>query len=91
VARGNIDEGVLNLRKAKEAAPDRLDIRQNLGAAYCNSGRHAEAIVEFEELLQIDPDWNMARGCLAKSLKAVGRLEEAQKVLDEYNRRETED
>jgi predicted Zn-dependent protease len=77
-----------DLRKAKAAAPDRLDIRQNLGAALCNSGRHADAIVEFEELLQMDPDWNMARHCLAKSLKAVGRLEEAQKVRDEYNRRE---
>ncbi len=90
VKQGNIDEGVANLRKAKAAAPDRLDIRQNLGAAFCNSGRHADAIAEFEELLQLDPDWNMARRCLAKSLKAVGRLEEAQKVLDEYNRRETE-
>lgn len=88
--QGNIDEGVLNLRKAKAAAPDRLDIRQNLGAAFCNSGRHADAIAEFEELLQMDPDWNMARRCLAKSLRAMGRLDEAQKVLDEYNRRETQ-
>jgi tetratricopeptide (TPR) repeat protein len=90
VQQGSIDEGVLNLRKAKAAAPDRLDIRQNLGAALCNSGRHADAIVEFEELLQLDPDWNMARRCLAKSLRAVGRLDEAQKVQDEYNRRETQ-
>jgi hypothetical protein len=60
------------------------------GAAFCNSGRHADAIVEFEELLQMDPDWNMARRCLAKSLRAVGRLDEAQKVLDEYNKRETQ-
>jgi tetratricopeptide (TPR) repeat protein len=87
---GNIDEGVTNLRKAKALAPERLDIRQNLGATFCNSGRHAEAIVEFEELLQMDPDWNMARRCLAKSLLAVGRLDEAQKVQDEYTRREAE-
>ena len=90
VQQGNIDEGVTNLRKAKAAAPDRLDIRQNLGAALCNSGRHADAIVEFEDLLQLDPDWNMARRCLAKSLRAVGRLDEAKKVQDEYNRRETQ-
>ena len=90
VQQRNIDEGVTNLRKAKAAAPDRLDIRQNLGAALCNSGRHADAIVEFEDLLQLDPDWNMARRCLAKSLRAVGRLDEAKKVQDEYNRRETQ-
>ena len=90
VEQGNIDEGVLNLRKAKAAAPDRLEIRQNLGAAFCNSGRHADAIAEFEELLQLDPDWNMARRCLAKSLRALGRGDEAQIVLDEYNRRETQ-
>jgi tetratricopeptide (TPR) repeat protein len=90
VSLGNIDEGVVNLRKAKAIAPSRLDIRQNLGAAFCNSGRHADAVVEFEELLQLDPDWNMARRCLAKSLRALGQLEEAQKVLDEYHRRETQ-
>lgn len=86
VQQGNIDEGIANLRKAKAAAPDRMDVRQNLGAAFCNSGRYSEAIAEFEELLQLDPTWNMARRCLAKSLRAVGRLDEAQKVQDEYNK-----
>jgi tetratricopeptide (TPR) repeat protein len=90
VHQGNTDEGVANLRKAKAAAPDRLDVRQNLGAALCNSGRHADAIVEFEELLQLDPEWNMARPCLARSLRAVGRSDEAQKVQDEYSRRQTQ-
>jgi hypothetical protein len=31
-----------------------------------------------------------ARRCLAKSLRAVGRLDEAQMVLEEYNKRETQ-
>ena len=89
VHQGNIDEGVVNMRKAKSLAPDRMDVRQNIGAAFCNSGRNAEAIVEFQELLSLDPDWNMARPCLARSLRAVGRADEAQQVQDEYDKRES--
>lgn len=68
-----------------------MRIRQNLGAAYCNSGRSEEAVAEFQELLAIDPDWNMARLCLYKSLNSLGRMEEAAAVKKEYDKREAGD
>ena len=46
-------------------------------------GRWNEAIAEFEELLKMDPTWNLARPCLYNALKAVGRNAEAQKVYED--------
>lgn len=82
------DEAIASLKRAKDLAPDELTVRQNLGAAYCNSGRSQEAINEFQEVLAMDPDWNMARLCLYKSLKRLGRLEEAKQVKEEYDKRQ---
>jgi len=39
-------------------------------------------------LLGIDPDWNMARVCLSRSLKRLGRVDESAAVKAEYDRRE---
>jgi Flp pilus assembly protein TadD len=66
-----------------------MRIRQNLGATYCNAGRYEEAVTEFQNLLAIDPDWNMARVCLVRSLKRLGRSDEAAAVQAEYDKRET--
>jgi tetratricopeptide (TPR) repeat protein len=85
---GHSAEAIEAYQKAKRLAPEELTIRQNLGAEYCNHGQHEQAIVEFSELLQIDPDWNMARLCLYKSLMAVGRVQEASQVQQEYRTRE---
>jgi lipoprotein NlpI len=43
-----------------------------------------DAITEFQEILKMDPDWNMARPCLYVSLYNVGRKNEAAHVLAEY-------
>ena len=79
---------ILQPEDAKNLAPHDLRIRQNLGAACCNSARSEEAVAEFEDLLAIDPDWNVARLCLYKSLKRLGRLDEATAVKAEYDKRE---
>ena len=83
-----MDEAIAAYRQAKNLAPDDLRIRQNLGGAYCSSGRYEEAVAEFQELLAIDPDWNMARLCLYRSLSRLGRAEEAAAVKAEYDKRE---
>jgi Flp pilus assembly protein TadD len=64
-----------------------MRIRQNLGSTYCDAGRYEEAVTEFQNLLAIDPDWNMARVCLARSLKRLGRMDEAAAVQVEYEKR----
>lgn len=81
---GDLEDALAKERTAKALAPDRRDLRQNLGAWLCNAGRYMEAIVEFKELLALDPAWNMARPCLYRSLKQTGHLEEANKVWQEY-------
>ncbi len=83
-----MDEAIAAYKQAKSLAPDDMRIRQNLGAVYCDSGRYEEAVAEFEDLLGIDPDWNMARVCLSRSLKRLGRVDEAAAVKAEYDRRE---
>lgn len=81
---GDLEDALATERTAKSLAPDRRDLRQNLGAWLCNAGRYTEAIIEFKELLALDSAWNMARPCLYRSLKQTGRLEEANKVWQEY-------
>ena len=64
------------------------EFAKNPGAACCSSARSQEAVAEFEDLLAIDPDWNVARLCLYKSLKRLGRLDEATAVKAEYDKLE---
>lgn len=71
-------------RKAKELAPNNLAVRQNLGAFYCHNHVYNQAILEFSQILKMDPDWNMARPCLYISLYNIGRKNEAAQVLVEY-------
>jgi Flp pilus assembly protein TadD len=83
-----IEEAIAAYKQAKDLDPDDLRIRQNLGSTYCDAGRYEEAVTEFENLLAIDPDWNMARVCLIRSLRRLGRGDEADAVRAEYYRRE---
>ena len=71
-------------RQAKVLAPRSLAVRQNLGYAFCKSGRYADAVNEFRELLKVDPTWNMARPCLIEALDNLGRTKEADEVEKEY-------
>ena len=78
-----MQEAIAAYQRAKALAPKRLEICQNLGHALCKTGQWNEAIAEFEELLKIDPTWNMARPCLYQALLATGRNVEAQKVYED--------
>jgi tetratricopeptide (TPR) repeat protein len=89
--KGDKDGAIAAYIKAKELNPDSLEVRQNLGAAYCDTHRHAQAITEFRELLKMDPTWNMARACLIKSLAAINDIDGAVKVAEESLRYEPED
>src|SRR5437868_1448336 len=62
------EESVPFLLAAKQLKPSEMAVRQNLGAYYCNTKQYEKAVVEFQELLAIDPEWNMARGCLIDAL-----------------------
>jgi len=61
-----------------------LAIRQNYGHYLCENHSYNNAITEFQEILKMDSDWNIARPCLYISLYNVGRKDEAAQVLAEY-------
>ena len=71
-------------RQAKALAPRNLAVRQNYGHFLCEGHSFNDAIVEFQEILKMDPDWNIARPCLYISLYSVGRKNEAAQVLADY-------
>jgi Tfp pilus assembly protein PilF len=71
-------------QKAKVLAPRNLAIRQNYGHYLCEAHAYNNAIKEFQEILKMDPDWNMARPCLYMALVNVGRKNEADRVLADY-------
>lgn len=50
VARGDVEQGVALLRKAKELAPKRQDIRLNYAKALIKAGRKSDARSELEAL-----------------------------------------
>jgi tetratricopeptide (TPR) repeat protein len=89
--KGDTEGAIAAYIRAKELNPNALEVRQNLGAQYCESKRYAQAISEFRELLKMDPSWNMARFCLFKSLHEINDLDEAIKVGEESLRYEPED
>lgn len=80
---GQLDNAIVCLVKAKAIAPKEMMIRQNLGYSYCRAQQWELAAKEMQDLLSIDPNWNMARVCLHTSLVQLGRKEEAAKVQSE--------
>jgi Tfp pilus assembly protein PilF len=75
--------------EAKALAPRNLAVRQNVGYTLCHMGRWSEAVVEFRELLRMEPTWNMARPCLIEALDHLGRKKEADEVSKDYQRFKT--
>jgi tetratricopeptide (TPR) repeat protein len=61
---GLSEDALASLREAVLAAPGRADVRSDLGVAYANLGRYAEAVAAFEEALRIDPKLQAAREAL---------------------------
>ena len=83
---GRTDEAVAAFENGKALAPQRPELLQSYGATLCDAGRYEQAIVQFTELLQTTPDWNMARPCLYRALVRTGRTEEAERVKEDYKK-----
>ena len=75
-----------DFKQAKTLAPRNLAVRQNYGHLLCEQHSYNDAIREFQEILKMDPDWNMARPCLYVSLYNSGRKNEAAQVLADYRK-----
>jgi tetratricopeptide (TPR) repeat protein len=58
---GRHDVALDCLKRARERAPERADIRHLLGAEYAQIGMHERAEPEFAEALRLEPDRHSAR------------------------------
>ncbi|PIQ93283.1 MAG: hypothetical protein COV68_10730, partial [Nitrospirae bacterium CG11_big_fil_rev_8_21_14_0_20_41_14] len=68
-------EGINALKKAIHYGPDTVKAYNNLGVAYINIGKYAEAVEVLNEAIRLKPDYLQARNNLAV---AKSRLKEAE-------------
>ena len=78
---GDLMGAIQNYQVALELAPDRADIRSNLGAAYVGLGRYTEGIAEYRKALE-SRDEPAVRLNLALALYKSGRITDAVPELE---------
>jgi len=81
-ARGRIDEGVAEARRAVDLDPMNSYPAMILGCGYCTAGRLEEAVETGRRALELDPESFVARWALAVSLKMAGEFGEAASLLE---------
>jgi tetratricopeptide (TPR) repeat protein len=92
IATHRLGEAIERCRAGLANDPDYFLLRVWLGLALQMEGRHAEAVSEFEKVIELcDVSW--ARGTLIGGYAAAGRRDDAERMLqDELERgRETQD
>ena len=74
-------QATVALEKAKRLEPEKASIREALGIAYFRIMRWAEAEAEFRKVLDISPSDDYAHYALGRTLRHLGRPDEAQTLL----------
>ena len=82
IARGNVDAGVLELEAAYAAMPH-PNVLYNIGRAYAEADRYAEAIPYLERYLESDPPDEDDVSSFVESLRARVAAEEAERTAPE--------
>jgi tetratricopeptide (TPR) repeat protein len=72
-------------RTMVELYPDHRTGLQNLGSAYGRLGRHEQAAAAFRRAFEIDPTSFSTLGNLTTHLIALGELDVADQVIDEFD------
>jgi tetratricopeptide (TPR) repeat protein len=73
---GFLEEGLTELRAAREIDPDDPQIAYELGVAHALSGQHDEAVDALADAVRMDPDDGWARVVFGLLLLEAGRPEE---------------
>jgi predicted Zn-dependent protease len=81
-----VDRAIPILERVAKAPDAPPASRALLGRAYVLAGKFAEAVPELETALEPDEDGDVHYQ-LARAYQALGRADEAQKALQEYQRR----
>jgi TolB-like protein/Flp pilus assembly protein TadD/tRNA A-37 threonylcarbamoyl transferase component Bud32 len=85
-SRGNFDEAIASIARARELEPVSLSIGTDVGEIHYWARRYEKAASELEAVLQVEPDFAMARNILGLTYLAMGRRTEAVAQLEEANR-----
>ncbi len=78
---GRFEPALATLRKVAEAADPPASARNNLGALLFRAGEHEAALAQFEACRRAAPHHTKATANAALACAALGRLDEAQKLL----------
>lgn len=78
---GDFHAATVPLARARDLEPDKASIREALGRAFFRSQRYAEAVTEFEAVVEQAPTNDYALFCLGRSLQQLGRHQEARHPL----------
>ena len=76
-SKGQVDEAIVQFRKALEIQQDNADAHDNLGNVLLQKGSVDEAIIHYQKALEIKPDSADACCALGNALSQRGRLDEA--------------
>lgn len=80
---GRADEGVSEIKRARELDPLSLIINSDVAKVYLLTRHYDEAVEQFKHTLELDPGFTQARGLLALTYSLRGEFETA---LEEIRR-----
>jgi Flp pilus assembly protein TadD len=78
---GDYQQAAVPLRKAARMAPEKSSIREALGRALFRSRQFAEAVPEFEAVVERYPVNDYAHFCLGRALTLCGERDRARRHL----------
>lgn len=78
---GEFDKAAVEFRKALEASPKDIEVRNNLAFAVLKSGRHEQSIGLLAETLMADPTRASAWSNLAEAFAETGKLPASQAAV----------
>jgi Flp pilus assembly protein TadD len=78
---GDYQQAAVPLRKAARMAPEKSSIREALGRALFRSRQFAEAVPEFEAVVERYPVNDFAHFCLGRALTLCGERDRARRHL----------
>ena len=82
----NFDDAITHIVQAQELEPLSLSINTDVGEIYYWAGQHDRAVAALQGVLQIEPDFAMARNILGLVYLRLGRTNEALAELEAANR-----
>src|SRR5882757_8977712 len=78
---GDFEHATEPLAEAARRAPEKSSVREALGRAYYRAGRFAQAVVEFEAVVETHHVDDYAHFCLGRALSKTGEKDRARHHL----------